>query len=163
MRTSLVKSAPNAIIARLNGSSRIDAFEAAKQVWNIDGSALAKPLIKVLRTGRRAFNRAAVAYAMQAASRSSVINTLERAVRKEAENPDVRGHGAETLAHCHRKSTHRLSLHQASPRLTRRSRNYTICRFHHNEARGRRCEIRKRCSRRTWAWARSIRAGANVP
>jgi len=101
---------PNTIIARLNGSSRIDAFEAAKQGGNVDGNALAKPLIKVLRIGRRPFNRAAAAYAMQAVSSSSVISALERTVRNVSENPDVRGHAAETLAHRHRKSTHSLLL-----------------------------------------------------
>lgn len=91
-----MKSVPNVMIAQLNGSSRIEAFEAAKQVWNTDSKALAKPLVKVLRNGRRPFNRAAAAYAMQAVSSSSVTNALERAVRNESENPAVRGHAAET-------------------------------------------------------------------
>jgi HEAT repeat protein len=47
---------------------------------------------------------------MQAVSSPSVINALERTVRNKSENPDVRGHAAETLVHRHRKSTHSLLL-----------------------------------------------------
>ena len=47
----------NAIIAQLN-SSPIDSFKAIKQVWNIDGDAIAKLLMKKLRNGWRPLNRA---------------------------------------------------------------------------------------------------------
>jgi HEAT repeat protein len=110
VRTSPAKSTQKALIGQLNGRNRIDAFEAAKQVWNIDGNAVAKQLIETLRTGRRPFNRSAAAYAMQAVSSTSVINALERTVRNKSENPDVCGQAAETLAHHHRKSTHTLLI-----------------------------------------------------
>jgi hypothetical protein len=61
VRTSLTKSTAKALIGQLNRRNRIDAFEAAKQVWNIDGNAVAKELIETLRAGRRAFNRSAAA------------------------------------------------------------------------------------------------------
>jgi HEAT repeat protein len=96
------------IIARLNGRNRIEAFEAAKKIWNIDGNALAKQLIQVLRSGRKPFNRAAAAYAMPSVSTPATIAALERTLRSETEAPDVRGHAAEALAHGHRKSTHAL-------------------------------------------------------
>lgn len=110
MRTSLTKSTANALIGQLNGRNRIDSFEAAKQVWNIDANAAAKELIETLRAGRRAFNRSAAAYAMQAVSSASVINALERTVRNKSENPNVRGHAAESLAHRHRRSTHNVLI-----------------------------------------------------
>jgi HEAT repeat protein len=110
VRTSSRKSTATALIVQLNGRSRIDAFEAAKQVWNIDGNAVAKELIQTLRGGRRAFHRSAAAYAMQAVSNASVINALERTLRNKSENPDVRGQAAETLAHRHRRSTHKLLI-----------------------------------------------------
>jgi HEAT repeat protein len=106
VRTNLTKSAEKALFGQLNGRNRIDAFEAAKRVWNIDGNAVAKQLIRTLRMGRRAFNRSAAAYAMQAVSSASVINALEKSVRNKSENPDVRGHAAEALAHRHGRSTH---------------------------------------------------------
>jgi len=106
----LARPAHDAVISQLNGNSRTDAYEAAKQVWNLDGKSLAKPLIKVLRSGRRPFNRAAAAYAMQAVRSFSVISALERVVGNKSENPKVRGQAAESLAHFHRKSTHRLLL-----------------------------------------------------
>ena len=104
------KSLPETIIAQLNSSSRADAFEAAKEVWNIDSSSVAKQLIETLKRGRRAFNRAAAAYAMQVVRDAHVTIALESTVRDKSENPKVRGEAAEALAHCHRKSTHNLLL-----------------------------------------------------
>jgi len=104
------KSLTETIIAQLNGASRIDAFEAAKEIWNIDGKAVARQLIETLKRGRRAFNRAAAAYATQAVTDIHVIMALESTVRNKSEYPKVRGQAAEALAHCHRKSTHDLLL-----------------------------------------------------
>jgi len=101
---------PDTIIAQLNSANRIDAFEAAKQVWDIDGNAVAKQLVETLKRGRRAFNRAAAAYAMHAVSDIHVTIALERTVRNKSEYPDVRGQAAETLALRHRKATHDLLL-----------------------------------------------------
>lgn len=110
VKAATTKSLTETIIAQLNGASRVDAFEAAKEVWNIDGNAVAKHLIKTLKRGRRAFNRAAAAYAMQAVRDIRVTMALERTVRNKSEYPDVRGEAAEALAHCHGKSTHGLLL-----------------------------------------------------
>jgi HEAT repeat protein len=105
-------SSTDALIARLGGRNRVDAFEAAKQVWNVDANAMATRLLNILRSGRRPFNRSAAAHALQMVSTPSVIAALERTVRNKAEAPDVRGHAAETLAHRHRRSTHELMLRQ---------------------------------------------------
>ncbi len=110
MRAATKKSLPETIVVQLNGASRIDAFEAAKEVWNIDGNTVTKQLIETLKRGRRAFNRAAAAYAMQAVRDTHVTLALESTVRNKSEYPDVRGYAAEALAHCHRKSTHDLLL-----------------------------------------------------
>jgi len=110
VRAATTKSSAETIIAQLNGASRTDAFEAAKEVWNIDGNAVAKQLIETLKRGRRVFNRAAAAYAMQAVRDIRVTMALESTVQNKSEYPDVRGHAAEALAHCHRKSTHNLLL-----------------------------------------------------
>lgn len=110
MGSDATKLLPESIVAQLNSANRIDAFEAAKQIWNIDGNAVAKQLIGTLKRGRRAFNRAAAAYAMQAVSNIHVTIALESTVRNKSEYPDVRGHAAEALAHRHRKSTHNLLL-----------------------------------------------------
>src|SRR4051812_18202575 len=90
------------IISRLNGRSQVDAFEAAKAVWEDSDKQLEQPLIWTLKTGRRPFNRAAAAYAMQVVSTPRTIRALESAVRNKSERPRVRGEAAESLAHCHR-------------------------------------------------------------
>lgn len=110
MRAATTKSLAETIIAQLNSASRIDAFEASKEVWNIDGNAVAKQLIETLKRGRRVFNRSAAAYAMQAVRDTHVAMALESTVRNKSENPDVRGQAAEALAHCHRRSAHNLLL-----------------------------------------------------
>ena len=110
MKENSTKSAAKRLIAQLNSRSRFDAFEAAKQVWNMDGQLVLAQLIQTLRAGRRAFNRSAAAFAMQAVRNAKVIPALEGTVRNKSENPDVRGHAAESLAHYHRKSTHNLLI-----------------------------------------------------
>jgi hypothetical protein len=63
-------------ISRLNGGNQVDAFEAAKAIWEDTGrrvkafgrpadKQLEQPLIATLKRGRSAFNRAAAAFAMQ--------------------------------------------------------------------------------------------------
>jgi HEAT repeat protein len=112
MRKSDLSNAQERIISRLSGANRLEAFEAAKQVCNGDSNALAKHLIEILRSGRRAFNRSAAAYAMQGVRTPLVIAPLERTVRNPEEASDVRGHAAETLARYHRRATHRLIQRQ---------------------------------------------------
>ena len=109
------------IVSRLNGRNRVDAFEAAKAIWEdthpaakiIGGPAdkqLERPLIATLKRGRRAFNRAAAAFAMQMVSTPRTVRALESAVKNKSESPRVRGEAAEALAHGHRTKSHDVLL-----------------------------------------------------
>lgn len=98
------------ILAGLNGRWRINAFEAAKQVWSGPDPALVRPLIAILRGGRSPFNRSAAAHALPVLRDPKSILALERAVSNKSENPGVRGEAAEALAHFHRKASHRVLL-----------------------------------------------------
>jgi len=104
------KSLARNLIAPLFAGNRMDAFEAAKQVWNMDGNEIVNDLLRALRTGKRKFNRSAAAYALQAVRIAKVIPALEKTVRNKSENPEVRGQAIESLAHYHRKSTHDLLI-----------------------------------------------------
>ena len=97
-------------IARLNGRTQEDAFEAAKAVWDDSDERLERPLILTLRNGRRPFNRAAAAFAMQMVTTPKTIKALESAVNNKSERPRVRGQAAEALAHRHRKKSHAVLL-----------------------------------------------------
>jgi HEAT repeat protein len=98
------------IISQLNGRNQVDAFEAAKAVWEDSDKQLERPLIQLLRNGRRPFNRAAAAYAMQVVRTPQTIRALEGTVRNKREHPRVRGEAAEALAHCHRRDSHDVLL-----------------------------------------------------
>jgi len=98
------------IISRLNGRSQVDAFEAAKAVWQAADKRFERPLLLTLKRGRRPFNRAAAAYAMQIVSTPRTIRALENVVRNKLERPRVRGEAAEALAHCHRRKSHDVLL-----------------------------------------------------
>ena len=98
------------IVVRLNGRNQIDAFEAAKAIWRNSDPSLERSLISILRNGRRPFNRAAAAYAMQMVTTPRTIRALERVVGKRSEHPKVRGYAVESLTHSHRKKTHDLLL-----------------------------------------------------
>jgi HEAT repeat protein len=98
------------IISRLNGRNQLDAFEAAKAVWKDADKRLERPLLLILEKGRRPFNRAAAAYAMQIVSTPRTIRALENVVRNKLERPRVRGEAAEALAHCHRRKSHDILL-----------------------------------------------------
>src|SRR6266576_2624265 len=90
------------IVSRLNGRNQVDAFEAAKPIWEDSDERLERPLILTLKNGRRAFNRAAAAFAMQMVTSKRTIRALERIVKNKSERPRVRGEAAEALAHHHR-------------------------------------------------------------
>jgi len=94
------------IVSRLNGRSQLDAFEAAKAVWEDSDKRLERSLILTLKNGRRSFNRAAAAFAMQMVTTPRTIRALESAVKNKSERPRVRGESAEALAHCHRRKSH---------------------------------------------------------
>lgn len=95
-------------VARLNGRTQVDAFEAAKAIWEDEDSdaSLERPLISILRNGRSPFNRAAAAYAMQMLKTPRIIRALERTVENTSEHTRVRSEAAEALAHGHRKGSH---------------------------------------------------------
>lgn len=98
------------ILSRLNGRNRVDAFEAAKAVWEDSDEHLERPLILTLKNGRRPFNRAAAAFAMQMVTTPRTIMALEGAVKNKSEHPRVRGEAAEALAHRHRRESHDVLL-----------------------------------------------------
>jgi HEAT repeat protein len=102
----MTKEQRERIIDRLNGPNQMDAFEAAKAVWEDSDERLEHPLIQTLRKGRRPFNRAAAAFAMQMVTTRKTISTLEAVVLNPGERPRVRGEAAEALAHSHRRKSH---------------------------------------------------------
>ena len=97
-------------VARLNGRTQLEAFEAAKGIWEDPDSSLERPLLSTLKNGRRPFNRAAAAFAMQILSTPKTVKALERTVESNTEHPRVRGEAAEALAHVHRKNSHDVLL-----------------------------------------------------
>jgi HEAT repeat protein len=98
------------IVAGLNGRTRVEAIEAAKAIWEDSDPGFERPLICTLKEGRRPFNRAAAAYAMQMVATPKTVVALERAVSNKLENADVRGHAAEALAYRHRAKSHDVLL-----------------------------------------------------
>lgn len=102
------------VVSRLNGWSQSDAFDAAKLIWNDSDTRLERPLIRILKKGRRPFNRAAAAFAMTMVTTPGTIAALEQAVKNKSEHPRVRGEAAEALAHSHRKKSHDVLLTELS-------------------------------------------------
>ena len=98
------------ILSRLNRRNRVDAFEAAKPVWEDSDKRLERPLILTLKNGRRPFNRAAAAFAMQMVTTPRTIRALETSVKNKSEHPRVRGEAAEALSHYHRRKSHDVLL-----------------------------------------------------
>jgi len=98
------------LIARLNGRNQIIAFDAAIAIWKRSDVALERPLIKMLKHGRRPFNRAAAAFALQMVTTPKTIMALEQTVSNKSEHPRVRGEAAEALAHAHRKRSHEILI-----------------------------------------------------
>ena len=92
----------------------MEAFEAAKAIWEDPDPSLERPLISTLKRGRHPFNRAAAAYALQTLKTLSVVRALEHSVADKYEHPRVRGYAAETLAHGHRKRSHSVLLKELS-------------------------------------------------
>lgn len=108
------------LVSRLNGRSQVDAFGAAKAVWEDAANTLEakqptdkqleRSLILTLKNGKRPFNRAAAAYALQLVSSPKTIRALEMVVQNKSEHPRVRGEAAEALAHRHRRRSHDVLL-----------------------------------------------------
>lgn len=104
------------VLTRLNGRNQVEAFEAAKAIWNDSDKRLERGLLLTLRKGQRAFNRAAAAYAMQIITTRKTIRALERTLSSKSEHPKVRGYAAEALAHVHRKQSHDVLLKNMNDR-----------------------------------------------
>jgi HEAT repeats len=97
-------------LERLNGSSAIEAYEGAKEIWQKDDPDAVRSVINVLLHGQRALNRAAAAYALNLTHAKAAIPALERTVGNKREYPKVRGQAAEALAHNHRAKSHDILL-----------------------------------------------------
>src|SRR6185437_8574764 len=97
-------------VSELNARTQLDAFEAAKFLYMKGDVCLEASLIRILRRGRKPFNRAAAAYVMQVVTTTRTIAALERTVSDTTEHPRVRGEAAEALAHAHRRKSHDVLL-----------------------------------------------------
>jgi hypothetical protein len=95
-------------LERLNGETSIDVYEAAKEIWQKDDPDTLRSVIHILHHGKRVMNRTASAYALNLMHGKAAIRALEKSLRNKQEHPRVRGQAAESLAHNHRESTHRL-------------------------------------------------------
>ncbi|PYT92063.1 MAG: hypothetical protein DMG36_16440 [Acidobacteria bacterium] len=51
-------------LERLNGSTSIDVYEGAKEIWQKDDPDTIRSVIRILHHGQRPMNRAASAYAL---------------------------------------------------------------------------------------------------
>lgn len=104
------KRSARSLVERLNGRSSIDAYEAAKEICERDDPRTVRPVIRTLKRGKRALNRAAAAYALNLMHGRTHIGALETTVQNRQEHPKVRGQAAESLAITHRASSHRVLL-----------------------------------------------------
>lgn len=95
-------------LERLNGKTSIDAYEAAKEIWQKDDPDNLRSVLNVLHHGKRVLNRAAAAYALNLTHGNAAIPALEKSLANKREHPKVRGQAAESLAHNHREKTHQL-------------------------------------------------------
>ncbi len=95
-------------LERLNGSTSIDVYEGAKEIWQKDDPDTIRSVIRILHHGQRPMNRAASAYALNLMHGKATIRALEKSLDNKHEHPKVRGQAAESLAHNHREETHRL-------------------------------------------------------
>ncbi len=100
----------NTVVRRLNGSPRLDVHAAARAVWKDPDPALVHPLIRILRTGRRVYNRVEAAYALGVLHGSARTMALERSLSNKSESPQVRAFAAEALVTGHRSTSHRVLL-----------------------------------------------------
>jgi HEAT repeat protein len=109
-RGSPNKTTARRLLERLNGRSSIDAYEAAKEIWKSDDQRTLRSVIRTLKCGKRALNRAAAAYALNLMPGRTAIAALETTVQNSQEHPKVRGQAAESLAISHRTSSHGVLL-----------------------------------------------------
>jgi HEAT repeat protein len=109
-RPRVRKETTHSLVQRLNGRSTIDVYEAAKAIWERDDAATFWSVIHTLRRGERPMNRAAAAYALHLMHGNGAVPALEKSVGDKKEHPKVRGQAAESLAHNHRRKSHRILL-----------------------------------------------------
>jgi HEAT repeats len=95
-------------LERVKGSTSIDVYEGAKEIWQKDDQDTIRSVIRILHHGQRPMNRAASAYALNFMHGKAAIRALEESLDNKHEHPKVRGQAAESLAHNHRKETHGL-------------------------------------------------------
>lgn len=88
----------------------MDVYEAAKEIWERDDPRTLRSIVRTLKHGKRALNRAAAAYALNLMHGRTAIAALEKTVQNKQERPKVRGQAAESLAQNHRASSHRVLL-----------------------------------------------------
>jgi len=100
----------NRAVLRLNAPTQLEAFEAAKFLYDKAEPELERSLVGILRYGRRPFNRAAAAYVLQMVTTARTLAALERTVSDSSESSRVRGEAAEALAHSHRRKSHDVLL-----------------------------------------------------
>ena len=113
MRTQRSRKNWRALLRTLEGATRTDVFEAAKDLSNFSrhNNLLANALVRVLKNGRRPLNRAAAAYAIGFLGNRRAIPALEKVLANKAESRFVRSNAAEALAY--------LSSNGSIPLLTR--------------------------------------------
>jgi HEAT repeat protein len=109
-RGSPNKTSARSLVERLNGRSSIDVYEAAKEICERDDPRTLRSIIRTLKRGKRALNRAAAAYALNLMHGRTAIAALETTVQNRQEHPKVRGQAAEALAITHRASSYRVLL-----------------------------------------------------
>jgi hypothetical protein len=90
-RGSPNKTSARSLVERLNGRSSIDVYEAAKKIWERDDPRTLRSVIRTLKRGKRALNRAAAAYALHLMHGRTAIAALETTVQNRQEHPKVRG------------------------------------------------------------------------
>jgi HEAT repeat protein len=100
----------NRAVSRLNAPTQLEAFEAAKFLYYKAEPELDLRLVRILKNGRRPFNRAAAAYVLQMVTTDRTLAALERTVSDTSESSRVRGEAAEALAHSHRRKSHDVLL-----------------------------------------------------
>ena len=104
------KTSARSLVERLNGRSSIDVYEAAKAIWERDDPRTLRSVIRTLKRGKMALNRAAAAYALHLMHGRTAVAALETTLQNKQEHPKVRGQAAESLAITHRASSHRVLL-----------------------------------------------------
>jgi HEAT repeat protein len=87
------------LIDEIGSRSSRRVWEAATKISSEGDLTLVRPLIRMLKQGKRPVNRAAAAYALSGFRGKDAVVVLEETLRNKAENSRVRGQAAEALAY----------------------------------------------------------------